>query len=97
MTPEPAHQRAFATRAMLGEELWSADPGRDRPLIALNVVGAVALGAALLASWRRRPGAAAWGTAVAMAMTMLSWGRYAAVFDEESASSATPEPGPALR
>lgn len=79
MTPEPPDQRAFATRAMLGEEVWAADPGQDPALIGLNGAGTVLLTAAVVAAWRRRALPAALGTAGSMAVTMLCWRRYAAI------------------
>ena len=81
MTPEPEHQEGFATRAMLGEEIWSADPGRDRGLVALNVAGSICLAAGVLAAWHRRAVPAGLGTAGSMALTMLCWRRYAAIYD----------------
>lgn len=84
MTPEPAHQRAFATRAMLGEELWSTDPAQDRALVGLNAAGSVALAVAIIAAWRRRSVPAALSTAASMAITMASWKRYAEIFDRHT-------------
>lgn len=79
MTPEPQHQRAFATRAMLGEELWAADPGQDRALIGLNAAGTVFLTAGVVAAWQRRSIATVLSTAGSMAVTMLCWRWYAAI------------------
>lgn len=84
MTPEPSHHRAFATRAMLGEELWTSDPGQDRALVGLNIAGSLALSAGSWAAWRRRPVPAAVAMAAAMVTTMISWQRYASIFDHHS-------------
>lgn len=81
MTPVPTDRRAFATRAMLGEEIWSADPGQDRMLIGLNAAGTVVLAGALVAAWQRRAIPATLATVSSMAMTMLCWQRYAARYD----------------
>ncbi|MFD3748043.1 DUF6653 family protein [Nocardia sp. NPDC058633] len=64
--PEPAHQRAWATRAVLGEELWLIDHPRDAGLavdLAATGAGLIALGGA----WHRRPVP----TVVAAGTTML--------------------------
>lgn len=81
MTPKPSHHRAFATRAMLGEEMWAADRGRERVLIGLNIAGSAALGTSMVAAWRQRAVPAAVGVAATMVTTMLSWQRYASIFD----------------
>lgn len=84
MTPEPGHQRGFATRAMLGEESWAADPGQDPRLIGLNAAGAAFLAGALVAAWQRRTGPAVLGTTGSMVVTMLCWRRYAAQYATSS-------------
>lgn len=84
MIPAPKHHRAFATRAMLGEELWSAEPASDRTLIGINAVGTIVLGTAMIAAWKRRPVPAAIAIASSMVMTLVSWQRYAAIFDRQS-------------
>lgn len=81
MTPEPQQRTALSTRAMLGEELWSQDPGQDVPLIGLNVAGSVALGGAAVAAWRRRGAWTALACLASMAVTVTSWTRYAAIHD----------------
>ncbi|HLR98055.1 MAG TPA: DUF6653 family protein [Mycolicibacillus parakoreensis] len=76
----PRHTSAWSTRAMLGEERWILDRPRDAAL-AVNVVGALALGAALLAARRRRPGAMIGATATAMAATLGYWALMARYHD----------------
>lgn len=83
MTPAPEHQERFATRAMLGEEIWAADPGRDRGVVALNVAGSICLAGAVCAAWHRRAVPAGLSTAGSMALTMLCWRRYAAIYDAD--------------
>ena len=85
MTPEPEHQERFATRAMLGEEIWAADPRSDAVLVALNAVGAFCLAAGVRGAWHRRAAAAGLGTAGSMVLTMLCWRRYAAIYDADQA------------
>ena len=46
ITPPPTDDRAFATRAILGEEQWIADPIKRVDIIALNAVGAACLSVA---------------------------------------------------
>lgn len=51
-------------------EVVLADPSGDRPSALPNVVNGVALGAAVLASWRRRRAPNVVGVAASMAVTM---------------------------
>ena len=44
ITPPVTDDRAFATRAILAEEQWIADPSKRRGIIALNAAGATCLG-----------------------------------------------------
>src|SRR5699024_1468702 len=84
MTPEPSDRDAFATRAMLGEELWTTDPGQDHALTTVNLAGSLALSVAMIAAWKHRAGPAAVGVAATMTATMISWHRYAAIYDKHS-------------
>ncbi len=81
MTPEPADRRSFATRAILGEERWLAQPGLDRTMGALNVLGVVALGGAVLAAWHRRKAPTVVGVAATMAPRCTAGRRYADLYD----------------
>lgn len=70
--PEPAGRPAWATKAILGEELWLADHPGDAAL----AVDAAATGAGLvglLGAWHRRPVPAAVGTGVAMLLSLGYW------------------------
>ena len=51
ITPSVTDDRAFATRAILGEEQWIADPIKRRDIIALNA-GALLLTAGKVDSFR---------------------------------------------
>jgi hypothetical protein len=81
MTPEPADRRSFATRAILGEERWLAQPELDRTMSALNAVGLIALGGAILAARHRRKVPTILGVAATMAFTLYGWRRYADLYD----------------
>jgi hypothetical protein len=81
MTPEPADRRSLATRAILGEERWLAQPELDRTMSALNAVGLFALGGAILAAWHRRKVPTILGVTATMALTLYGWRRYADLYD----------------
>ena len=77
---KPAHERAWSTRAMLGEELWISRRPRDAALLVSAVTSAVAL-TAVIAARRRRPLPAAFATAVQMALTLVYWQQMVRYFD----------------
>ncbi len=80
---KPAHERAWSTRAMLGEELWIS----RRPRGAATFVGAVTSVAALsavIAARRHRLLPAVIATAVQMALTLVYWEQMARYFDRRS-------------
>jgi hypothetical protein len=80
---KPAHQRAWSTRAMLGEELWIS----RRPLDAAMLVSAVTSIAALsavVAARRHRLIPAAIATAVQMALTLVYWQQMVRYYDRRS-------------
>ena len=80
-TPPVTDDRVFATRAILGEEQWIADPIKRRDIIALNAVGAACLSVAGVTAWRRRPLAMAVATAGSMAVILMTWRSYAELYD----------------
>ena len=51
--PAPKDDSSWATRSVLGEQLWTAKRRRDLPM-ALNAASAALFGGALLAAHRRR-------------------------------------------
>lgn len=78
--PEPADQRAWPTKAILGEELWLV----DHPVDAALAVDAAATGAgmiALLGAWRHRPVLAAVGTGAMMLLLLGYWELMARYYD----------------
>lgn len=68
----PAHQRAWSTRAMLGEELWISRRPRDGAM-AVSALTSVAALVAVVAAWRRRPLTAAIAVTAQMALTLVYW------------------------
>lgn len=81
ITPEPRTKKAFATRAILGEEQWLEDPDLDRTVTAVNAAGSLALFGAILAAWRRNRLLTVLGVGVSMVLTLVCWGRYADIYD----------------
>jgi hypothetical protein len=77
---KPAHQRAWSTRAMLGEELWISRRPRDAAMLVSAVTSAAAV-SAVVAARRRRPIPAAIATAVQMALTLVYWEQMVRYFD----------------
>ncbi len=85
VTPPPADDSAWATRAVLGEELWLTDHPRDR-IAAINAANSAALMAAALAARKKsRPLTILW-TATSMALTLVSWNFYADYYDQHRIS-----------
>jgi hypothetical protein len=87
ITPPPSNDRAFATRAILGEERWIADPARRRDLLALNALGAAGLVIAGITASRRRPLPMAVAIAGTMAVVLVTWRGYADLYDSGSADA----------
>lgn len=69
---KPRHHRAWATRAMLGEELWISRRPRDAAMV-VSVATSVAAAVGVVAARRRHLRPAAIAVAVQMALTMLYW------------------------
>lgn len=79
---KPRHQRAWSTRAMLGEELWISRRPRDAAMLVSVVTSAASLGA-LVAARRRRPAPATVAVAVQMALTLVYWQQMVRYFERE--------------
>ena len=78
--PEPKDDEAWATRAVLGEEMWLTEHPMDRAM-ALNV-GATALG--LVGAWgafRRRPLPTAASAVGQVALLLVCWREYALYYE----------------
>ncbi len=69
---KPAHERAWATRAILGEERWVSERPMDAAM-AVNAAASVAGVGAMIAARRRRAVPAAVATAAWMALLMWYW------------------------
>jgi hypothetical protein len=83
--PEPAHERAWATRAVLGEEMWIVERPRDAAM-AVNAASTMFLAAALIAARKRMLAPAVAATAGAMALIMVYWKQMADYHDAKQAS-----------
>lgn len=70
--PPPAHQEAWSTRAILGEEQWIADRPIDLAL-AVDAAAAASGVVAIVAARRHRPLPAALATAAEMLLLMAYW------------------------
>jgi hypothetical protein len=77
---KPAHERAWASRAMLGEEQWIVDRPRDVSTV-LGVVSSTAAVVAIVAARRHRLRTAVAATAVQMALTLVYWALMVRYFD----------------
>jgi len=78
---EPAHERAWATRAVLGEEQWIEERPMDAAM-AVNVCASVAGVAAMVAARKRRAVPAAVCMATLMALLLWYWELMARYYDE---------------
>ena len=78
----PARHDAFATRAMLGEQLWT-DALRIDAALLVNALASTAGAGALIAAWRRRSGPAAAATAAEMALLLLYWRQMAIYYERD--------------
>jgi hypothetical protein len=81
ITPPPSNDRAFATRAILGEEQWIAHPAMHRDLVALNALSAASLVMAVIAAYWLRPVPMAVAMAGSMAFILITWRGYAHLYD----------------
>lgn len=77
---QPAHDRAWATRAALGEEQWIAERPMDAAM-AVDLAATAALLAAIVAAHQRRAVPAAAATALEMGLLMAYWELMARYYD----------------
>jgi hypothetical protein len=80
---KPAHQRAWSTRAILGEELWISRRPRDAAMFVSALTSAASLNAVISAR-RRRLAPAAIATVVQMALTLVYWEQMVRYFERET-------------
>lgn len=78
--PPPPDDRAWATRAMLGEEQWITERPRDAAM-AVQLVGSVAGIVAVVSSYKRRPVPTVSATAAMMGLTMVYWQQMALYYE----------------
>lgn len=79
---KPAHERAWSTRAMLGEELWISRRPRDAAMLVSALTSVSALGA-VAAARRHRARPAAISTAMQMALTLVYWEQMVRYLDRQ--------------
>ncbi|TKG72943.1 DUF6653 family protein [Prauserella endophytica] len=84
--PPPADERAWATRAILGEELWLVDRPRDVAL-GVNAGAAIAGTVAVVAARGRRLAPAATATAAQLALLLVYWELMARYLDRQRRTS----------
>lgn len=77
---QPGHDRAWATRAALGEERWLAERPMDTAM-AVNVAATAAMVAAMFAAHQRRALPAAAAIALEMGLLMAYWELMVRYFD----------------
>lgn len=82
--PKPADDGNWATRAILGEELWITQRPSDAGL-ALSAVTSAAAVCALVGARRRNIGVAVAATAVQMGLTLVYWEMMARYRDRQLA------------
>ena len=85
---KPEDERAWSTRAMLGEELWITRRPRDAAMAVSALTSAVSVGAVIAARHRRLIPAAI-ATAVQMAMTLVYWEQMVRYFDHQLQAGGT--------
>jgi uncharacterized protein (DUF2062 family) len=85
---KPGNERAWSTRAMLGEELWISRRPRDAAMFVSAVTSAVGLGA-VVAARRHRLRPAVILSAMQMALTLVYWEQMVRYFGRR------PQPGDA--
>lgn len=81
---EPAHEREWATRAVLGEEQWIAERPMDTAM-AVDVAATAAGLVAMVAARKRRALPAAAATALEMGLLMVYWELMARYYDRNVA------------
>jgi len=87
---KPEYERAWSTRAMLGEEQWISRRPRDAAMFVSALTSATAVGA-VIAAHRHRLIPAVIATAVQMALTLLYWEQMVRYFERQSRAKELPQ------
>ncbi|VBA38505.1 hypothetical protein LAUMK191_02530 [Mycobacterium attenuatum] len=87
---KPKYHRAWATRAMLGEELWVTERPPDAAMLVSAVASAVSL-CAVFAARRRRLKPAVVATALQMTLTMVYWNQMVRYLDRRRGGDTQPQ------
>jgi hypothetical protein len=85
---KPAQQRAWSTRAMLGEELWISRRPRDPAIVVSGLTSAAAV-VAVVAARRHRLLPAAIATALQMSLTLIYWEQMVRYLERDPQDRAT--------
>jgi hypothetical protein len=85
---KPAHEGAWSTRAMLGEELWISRRPRDAAMFVSALTSAASL-SAVISARPHRPVPAAIATVVQMALTLVYWEQMVRYFERETQARDT--------
>jgi hypothetical protein len=94
--PVPRHNRAWSTRAVLGEELWITERPRDKAM-AVDAAASVAAAIALTAAGKRRLPPAALAIAAQMALTLGHWRLMAEYYERSQRNRDVPAADRAAR
>jgi len=87
ITPPPADNSAWATRAVLGEERWLVDHPPDR-IAAINAANAITLLATIVPARKKNKPLTILGVAASMSLTLVSWNLYADYYEQLSSRRA---------
>ncbi|MHA6799762.1 DUF6653 family protein [Bounagaea algeriensis] len=85
---KPQDERAWSTRAMLGEEMWVLARPKDAGMV-VNVVAATACALAMVSARRRRLKPAVVLTAAQMTLILVYWELMARYFDEHQRDASS--------
>jgi hypothetical protein len=85
---KPSQQRAWSTRAMLGEELWISRRPRDAATVVSGLTSAAVV-VAVVAARRHRLLPAAIATALQMSLTLIYWEQMVRYLERDPQDRAT--------
>jgi hypothetical protein len=88
MTPPARDTSSLATRAILGEESWTRDPGSAPVVLALSGAASASLVGAMVAAYQHRRVASIAAVGLCMALTLCEWKLWADRFTREQGRTA---------